>query len=432
MGNSLLIQLRKTDSPQPFTAPDWAYKFERPEDLPYRINGVQGGNWWWIEVGGLQDTIRDAEAIRDELMRVAWGVWDYVKNRAPQRKEAENWALEWIGSLPGKRESRRYVGAYVLTQKDISAGGKFEDIVAYGGWSMDDHHPAGIYYPGRPTEFHPAPSPFGIPYRCLYSRNISNLLFAGRNISATHAALSATRVMGTCALLGQAAGTAAALCVQKGCVPRDLYPSDISRLQALLMDDDMWLPGLLRPISPLAKSATLRAEGRDAERLLDGLDRDREDQSHAWIAPPGAAVEFSWPEKQHVGGLRLVFDSDLNQTKRMPCSYPYRFPSPMPAPLVRSFRVELLDDAGQWVVAKRVGRNIHRLVKLPLEVTTRGLRVVVEEAWGGQEARVFAVEPVERMAGPWPPPVPQGPAFSQVRASINSEDLRPPAKEARL
>lgn len=431
MGNSLLIQLRKTDSPQPFTAPDWAYKFEKPEDLPHRLNGVQGGNWWWIEVGGLRDTIRDAEAIRDELMRVAWGVWDYVKNRAPQRKEAENWALEWIGSLPGKRESRRYVGAHVLTQNDISAGGKFEDVVAYGGWSMDDHHPGGIYYPGRPTEFHPAPSPFGIPYRSLYSCNISNLLFAGRNISTTHAALSATRVMGTCALLGQAAGTAAALCVQKGCLPRDLYPSEVPRLQTLLMDDDMWLPGIVRPISALAMSATLRAEGVDAERLLDGLDRDREDQSHAWIAPPGSAVEFSWPDKQHVGGLRLVFDSDLNQTKRMPCSYPCESPASMPAPLVRSFRVEILDDAGRWTVATRVTRNRYRLVKLPLNINTRGVRIVIEEAWGGKEARVFAAEPMQAVAAAWPPPVPQGPSFSQVRATIDPADLRPPAKEAK-
>jgi hypothetical protein len=431
MGNSLLIQIRKTDSPQPFTAPDWAYKFESPQDLPNRMKGVQGGNWWWIEVGGLRDTIRDAEAIRDELMRVAWGVWDYVKNRAPERKDAENWALEWIGSLPGKRESRRYVGAHVLTQNDVSAGGKFDDVVAYGGWTMDDHHPGGIYYPGRPTEFHPAPSPFGIPYRSLYSRNVSNLLFAGRNISTTHAALSATRVMGTCAILGQAAGTAAALCVEKGCLPRELYPYEVPQLQASLMDDDSWLPGITRTIDDIARAAALRADGMDSDRLLDGLDRDREGESHAWIAPPGSAVEFSWTEKQHVGGLRAVFDSDLNQTKRMPCSYPHKFPSLMPAPLAKVFRVEVLDDAGQWTVAKRVVRNRYRLVKVPLGVATRGVRLVIEEAWGGKEARVFAAEPVESMAGAWPPPVPEGPSFSAVRAAINPDDLKPPAKEAK-
>ncbi len=137
-------------------------------------------------------------------------------------KRAKDWAIEWIGSLPGKRENRRYVGDHILTQNDIRAGGQFDDIVAYGGWSMDDHHPAGLYYPGHPTIFHPAPSPYGIPYRSLYSRNIENLLFAGRNISVTHAALSSTRVMATCAIIGQAAGTAAALCTEHNCAPRSL------------------------------------------------------------------------------------------------------------------------------------------------------------------------------------------------------------------
>jgi hypothetical protein len=199
MGNTLLIQLRRTDSAQPFVAPRWAYKFEGPQDLPHRIQGVHAQNFWWLEIGGLQDTIRYAEPIRDELMRIGYGVWDYIKNRAPERDQAEDWALEWIGSLPGKRENRRYVGDHVLTQNDVRAGGHFPDIVAYGGWSMDDHHPAGILYPGEPTIFHAAPSPYGIPYRSLFSRNIDNLLFAGRNISVTHAALSSTRVMATCA-----------------------------------------------------------------------------------------------------------------------------------------------------------------------------------------------------------------------------------------
>ena len=216
MGNSLLIQLRRTDEPQPFVPPRWAYKFTRPDDLPHRLRGVQAHNFWWIEVGGLGDTIREAERTRDELMKIVYGVWDYIKNHAPERAQAANWAVEWIGSLPGKRENRRYVGDHILTQNDVRAGGPFEDIVAYGGWSMDDHHPAGILYPGRPTIFHPAPSPYGIPYRSLYSRNVTNLLFAGRNISVTHAALSSTRVMATCSLLGQAAGTAAALCVRRG------------------------------------------------------------------------------------------------------------------------------------------------------------------------------------------------------------------------
>ena len=99
-----------------------------------------------------------------------------------------------------QRENVRYVGDHMVTQNDVLAGGRFNDIVAYGGWPMDDHHPDAIHYPGEPTIFHKAPSPYGIPYRSLYAHNIGNLFFAGRNISATHMALSSTRVMRTGAL----------------------------------------------------------------------------------------------------------------------------------------------------------------------------------------------------------------------------------------
>ncbi|MDX1683557.1 MAG: FAD-dependent oxidoreductase, partial [Phycisphaeraceae bacterium] len=148
MGNSLLIQLRRLDHPVDYTPPASAYRFDGPEDLPHRVRGVQATNFWWIEIGGLQDTIGDAETIRHELYRVAWGVWDYLKNRAPEREKAANWGIEWIGSLPGKRENRRYVGPFTMTQNDVRRGvGWADDVVAYGGWSMDDHHPAGIDYP---------------------------------------------------------------------------------------------------------------------------------------------------------------------------------------------------------------------------------------------------------------------------------------------
>jgi len=145
---------------------------------------------------------------------------------------------------------RRYVGPQILTQNDVAAGGRFDDIVAYGGWSMDDHHPGGLLYPGQSTLFHPAPSPYGIPFGSLYSANVSNLMFAGRNISVTHAALSSTRVMGTTSLLGQAAGTAAALCSLRHCSPSELHANHMRQLQKNLMDDDCWLPGYTRESSP--------------------------------------------------------------------------------------------------------------------------------------------------------------------------------------
>jgi hypothetical protein len=292
---------------------------------------------------------------------------------------------------------------------------------------MDDHHPAGLLYPGKPTIFHPAPSPYGIPYRCLYSKNISNLLFAGRNISVTHAALSSTRVMGTCAIIGQAAGTAAALCVKHACSPRQLHDSHITELQNALMDDDAWLPGIERPISELARSATLSGAGENLPDLLDGLDRDREDDSHACEAPVGSPIEFRWNQPAKIGGLRLVFDSNLNNDKRMPCSYPqYSEKSRVPASLVKSFRIESLDNSGNWTTVHREENNYQRLVKVPLQLSTRALRLVPESTWGfTAEVRIFAAEPVEKIAAAMPP-AEIGPAFRDVVKAINPSDLAPP------
>lgn len=130
------------------------------------------------------------------------------------------------GQPSRRRESFRYLGDYVLTQNDIQAGGPFHDAVCHGGWPMDDHFPEGYRYPHGQTVMHPAPTPYGIPYRCLYSQNVENLFFAGRNVSVTHMALSSTRVMGTCAVMGQAVGTAAAL----GDPPRDQSPRRLREL----------------------------------------------------------------------------------------------------------------------------------------------------------------------------------------------------------
>ena len=145
MGMTCLFQTREHDAPQPFTPPSWAYIFENEADLPY---GARGHGWWrmgywWVELGGEHDSIHDTEMLRDELLKIAYGVWDHIKNRGDHG--AENWALEWLQFLPAKRESRRYIGDHVLTQNDIEAEGRFGDTVAYGGWSMDDHHPSGFW-----------------------------------------------------------------------------------------------------------------------------------------------------------------------------------------------------------------------------------------------------------------------------------------------
>lgn len=428
MGHSLLIQMHRTSEPQPFTPPRWAYKFEKPDDLKFRIEGVQPANFWWLELGGLDDTIRDTERIRDELLKVAYGVWDYIKNRAPEKEKAKNWAVHWMGMLPGKRESRRYEGDHILTQNDIDAGGDFADTVAFGGWTMDDHHPAGILYPDEPTIWHPAPSPYGIPYRCLYSRNVANLMFAGRNISVTHAGLSSTRVMATCAVLGQAAGTAAALCAKHGCTPRAIYDRHLHELQQTLIDDDCFLPGFTREIDALARDAALTGDSGDIERLRDGCERDRPDAPHAWEGAPGTPLEYQWDSPVHIGGVRFVFDSNLNNDKRMPCAYPVKGDRcAVPGSLVRAFRIDVQDEAGHWTTAYRETNNYQRLVRVPIAARARALRFVPEATWGDDKARVFSFEAVERHEAKIPV-IPEGPTISEVRAARDPADLAPPAK----
>ena len=205
MGNSILFQAMEFEGPQDFTPPPWACDFSAPDKrrwIENRFTDPTRTNMWWIEVGGADDSIGNAPMHRDELLRIAYGVWDWIKNKGPDRERFRTFGLEWVGALPGKRESRRYIGDHVLSQGDVQSGGNFPDVVAYGGWKIDNHYPKGFWHDGPGTKYTDCPSPFGIPYRCLHSRNVPNLFFAGRDISCTHVALSAARVMATCALEG--------------------------------------------------------------------------------------------------------------------------------------------------------------------------------------------------------------------------------------
>ena len=393
MGMSCLIQLREMTSPQEFIPPDWAYKYPTCEELPNRYHKVAGcQNFWWLEVGGQRDTIHDTEDIRDELLKIAFGVWDHIKNHCREKDFHRNWALDWVGFLPGKRESRRYVGDYILTQNDVRSGGRFDDIIGYGGWSMDDHHPAGFYYPGQPTIFHPAPSPYGIPYRSLYSRNIENLFFAGRNISTTHAALSSSRVMATCAVLGQAIGTAAAIAAAAGMTPREVYRRKIVELQQSLMDDDIYLPWQRRTVSPLTATAVVSASGGNPELLRNGVDRVVGTEINAWECRAGDYAEYRWSEKQSVREIRLVLDSNLKEMHNSRAFYPLQPEEfQVPRTLLRSFRLDGLDAAGgDWHPVYTEEANHQRLVKIPISVETVALRLIPLATWGNETVRIFA------------------------------------------
>jgi hypothetical protein len=403
LGMSCLFQVRETSTPKPFIPPRWANVYATDADLPRRGHGFTGlSNFWWMELGGEADSIHDTEALRDELLKVAFGVWDHLKNRGDHG--AANWELEWVGFLPGKRESRRYLGDHVLTQNDIRAEGRFDDLVAYGGWSMDDHHPGGIRWPGDPTVFHPAPSPYGIPYRSLYSRNLENLLFAGRNISCTHAAMSSTRVMATCAVCGQAVGTAASLAARYGTSPRGVYREHLRELQQALLDDDCYLPWHAREVPELSRSAALTASEGDPEPLRNGVDRPVGGRGNDWAGAPGASwVQYRFPQPHRVTQVRLVCDSSLNRQGKGACArhaeknclsnYPLNQPPrTIPETVLRAFRIEALDRQGQWQHLVTCADNHQRLVRVPLEVSTQSVRLVPLSTWGAPLARLFAFD----------------------------------------
>lgn len=385
LSSSIVMQLRRKDGDdRPFRIPDWAYVFH-DEDIPPRSWHPEGNNFWWVSFGGVRDTLHDAEEIREELFKIAYGAWGYIKNHPDGR--GKGWTLDWIGSLPGKRESWRFEGDHILTQNDIEAGGVFPDTVAHGGWNMDEHMPEAFYFKGKPSILHPTPSPFGIPYRSLYSRNIDNLLFAGRQISATHTAQSSIRVMGTCAVTGQAVGTAAALAIRYGISPREVGRSHLNELRETLLEDDQFIPGLRRTPAPLSLRGT-----PSHELLRDGMDRDWDDGPHGILLAPGEICGYTFREPVEISGVRIVFDSDLSDHKRLSCEEG-RPAREMPGVLFRHFRVELQDLDGVWRTIHEETDNRHRLVRLHWNpVTACAVRIVPLEAWGGKSGRIFSLD----------------------------------------
>lgn len=393
MGNTILIETREQPEPTPsFVRPEWAYQFKE-EDIrsEQRHLGPTGQNFWWLEVGGMGNTIAQAEELRDELLRIAYGVWDLIKNHPDGR--AKNWELEWIGALPGKRENIRYVGDHTLTQGEILSGGKFDDMVAYGGWTMDDHHPGGLWYRGPATVFHETPSPYGIPYRSLYSKNIDNLFFAGRNISTSHMAMSSTRVMATCSTCGQAIGTAAALAVKYACTPRDVGLGHIRELQETLLDDDVYLPWHARTIPELSRSAQLIASGGDAEPVRSGVDRVLGSDDNGWWAADQQSLTYRFASAVNLNRARLTFDSNQADNKRMPCWYPKEGSLRlMPPMLPRAFALEAQQADGRWERLHLVENNHTRLVRLPLVGEACAVRLTLLESWGGEQSHLLAFD----------------------------------------
>ena len=352
MGNDLYAARFETRAePIPFTAPTWAYHWEKPENfepakshkrqkagrpanydapahgkgrLP-KVDDPNGGvgHTWEVEVGGMQNTIADAEFIRDELLRINLGLWDYAKNHNPKIHEFnQKRELVWLTPIMGVRESRRLLGDYVLTENDNSSGIVHPDTVVYCGWGMDIHHPEGFWVRGNDC-MHYFHRQISIPFRSLYSRNINNLMMAGRCHSATHLGMGASRIMRTCCEMGEATGVAAALIKKYQITPRGIYEGHITELQQALLKDGCYLLGI-RNNDPddFARKAKVSASGAlagcGAEQVINGWNRAIYGDRNAWVPDLKREklpqwIEFAWPAAISLNCLHISFQTRLGR-----------------------------------------------------------------------------------------------------------------------
>ncbi len=418
MGMSLMIQARETDHVCHFTPPAWAYTFRTDEEMknkPHRCLQNIGTNFYWIELGGEYDSIRDTEIIRDELLKIAFGVWDHMKNHGDHG--ADNWELEWIGFLPGKRESRRYVGDYILNQNDVEQHPDFPDEVAYGGWQIDNHLPGGFFMDGKSgahLQKRRLTEPYGIPLRCLYSRNIENLMFAGRNISATHIGFATTRVMGTVGVIGQAVGTAASVALKYHMTPRQACREKIGEIQDILLEDDCFLPHRRRRIWETSRQARLSCDYGDCSALHNGMEHRIWGNDNGYFGRINQAVTYTFDAPTHLTRFRLVADSDLDReyvegnpdalnistVLMRPLSY-NRTTFGFPKCMIKSYRIEALDENGQWRSICEEMDNYQRFIRKEIDVVTKAVRFIplstyaseaVSETYGSATAHIFAFE----------------------------------------
>ena len=452
LGSTIMFQGRKHDRPMPFVAPPWVRKFQesdfklRPYGQPQSDLGLEYG-YWWAEWGGELNTLKDNEAIRDELLAITLGVWDYVKNESAI--DASHWALDWFGFLPGKRESRRFVGRHVLTEHDVMQSTPFADAIAFGGWPVDTHPPEGVDAPELPpcTQHH-LPFLYDIPLRSCVATTPRNLMFAGRNISATHIAFATTRVMATCAVIGQGVGTAAAIALQEGVTPAELTErSDLWLVvQQQLLRDDCYLVGvrssdekdLVATATEFVASSSQR--GAEAERVHSGQTRAVHGQPeasvagaatnlwedvlthvdsgeeveaavtcappdraraglHRWMSDPAvglpAWIETRWAEPVSVCEVAIVFDTGLHRLLTLSGADAYTAKMQWGQPqeeTVRDYLVELEID-GTWQPVAMVAGNYQRLRRHTFDVVTQvaALRVTVSATNGIDHARIIEI-----------------------------------------
>ncbi|WP_299556509.1 FAD-dependent oxidoreductase [Seonamhaeicola sp.] len=400
MGATLLMSSKDMGRPMTYNPPSYAIKYTHEGAHPRRHFKWFKDGIWWIEVGSKGDIIADAEKNRHKLMGYLHGVWDYIKNSG-NFPEAENLALDWVGSLPSRRESRRFIGDYIVSEKDMTGYKHFEDAVAFGGWSLDEHNPGGIENISEPPSYfhYHFKKIYEFPFRSLYSKNVSNLMFAGRNVSQTHIALSSSRIMATCALMGQAVGTAATICNKRNILPREVANNHIKELQEQLLRDDAFIPkrpamdpkDLARKASLIFGSTTLLG---DAKNLLNGMSRDIDGAINHWQSDGlNAELQLEWETPVQLSTVELKCDTNVkrNIMMRKDSKNDDLYGNHVPKELLKSLSLEARVN-GKWKDLGAIENNRTRLIKFKFnQLKTTAVRVNLKETYGAENVKLFEI-----------------------------------------
>lgn len=408
-GSSILFTAREHDKEMYYQAPSWARGIGS-EDL--KLRGVESPTdtweygYWWIELGGVYDTIRDNERLRFELLSIVMGVWDYIKNSG-NFPSAKSWALDTVGMIPGKRDSRRLIGDTVLTQQDVTGDWKqFSDGVAFGGWSLDDHPAEGFDATDRsPAQQINYPEAYNIPFGSLYSKNVDNLLMAGRNVSASHVAFSSLRVMLTCAVIGQATGTAAHQCQEKGLPPRKLRENKkhLKALQQqLLRDGALILKAKNEDKSDLARKATVTASASTSntspENILSGQTYDKPDEyKHRWMAPLGDQkiwLQLDWKQTVEISEIEISHDTGLHRDVTMTSLIwlQNEMISGAQPESIRDYQVIGVDKNGKETVLAKVLDNYQKLRRHSFDpIKVSSIHIQVDQGNGDEVVGIYEI-----------------------------------------
>lgn len=403
MGSTILFGTMDTGKRSPFTRPDWAYEFNK-ETLGKRSIKHLTHGYWWIELDG---EIEESEDIRKELLKYVYGVFDYIKNSGEFHEEfpnVENLAIDWISTVAGKRESRRFYGDYMLNENDVVNGARFSDTVAYGGWTMDDHSAGGIKNNNPRDEgtiWHPIKDIYTIPYRCVYSRNIENLYVGGRCFSASHMAMSSARVMATGGMIGQAVGVAVSIAKRESIMPREVI-AFIDELQQKLIADDCYLPNI-----PVKDELNL-AQGDNCSfhfssalpygtNINGDFSRKVDEQEYGWISDKmdseGAYLLATFQKSVEISKILLRFDPNFSQIlittpdlalrNRMPPSLPYE--------LVKDYEVSFSYQEKE-VKKIEINDNFQRVNSFHFDkILCDSVKLSIKTTYGAENARVFDI-----------------------------------------